>query len=70
MIYIEKVHVVWIEAGTVANPDNRVYGGLVVHYSNGDMEGHVRLDYPENVAMNMTLNDIRQNVVLKLREIQ
>ena len=67
MIYIEKVHVVWIEAGNAANPDDRVYGGLVVHYSNGDAEGHVRLDYPENVAMNLTLSDIRKNVVLKLR---
>jgi len=25
MIYIEKVEVVWIEAGNVENPDNRVY---------------------------------------------
>jgi len=70
VIYIEKVHVVWIGAGTVANPDNRVYGGLVVHYFNGDVEGHVRLDFPENVAMNLTLSDIRKNVVLKLREVQ
>ena len=70
MICIEKVHVVWIEAGNVANPDDRVYGGLVVHYSNGDVEGHVKLDYPENVAMNLTLSDIRKNVVLKLREVQ
>jgi len=70
VIYIEKVRVVRINAGTVANPDALVYGGLVVHYSNGDVEGHVKLDYPENVAMNMTLNDIRKNVVLKLREVQ
>ena len=70
MIYIENVQVVWIEAGTVANPDDRVYGGLVVHYSNGDVEGHVRLDYPENEALNLTLNDIRERVVLKLREVQ
>ena len=70
MIYIEKVHVVWIEAGNVANPDNHVYGGLIVDYRQNDMEGHVRLDIPENVAMNLTLNDIRKNVVLKLREVQ
>ena len=70
MIYIEKVQVVWIKAGTVANPDDRVYGGLVVHYFNGDVEGHVKLDYPENIAMNLTLSDIRKNVVLKLREVQ
>ena len=48
----------------------KVYGGLVVHYSNGDVEGLVRLDYPENVAMNLTLNDIRERVVLKLRDVQ
>ncbi len=61
MIYIEKVQVVWIEAGSVGNPDNRVYGGLVVHYFNGDVEGQVRLDHPENVAMNLTLSDIRKS---------
>lgn len=70
MIYIEKVHVVWIEAGTVANPNDRVYSGLIVDYRQNDMEGRVKLDYPENVAMNLTLNDIRKNVVLKLREVQ
>ena len=70
MIYIEKVQVVWIKAGSVANPDDRVYGGLIVDYRQNDMEGRVKLDYPENVAMNMTLNDIRKNVVLKLREVQ
>ena len=70
MIYIEKVHVVWIDVGTVANPDDRVYGGLIVDYRQNDMEGHVRLDIPENVAMNLTLNDIRERVVLKLRGVK
>ena len=70
MIYIENVQVVWIEAGNVENPDNRVYFGLIVDYRQNDMEGRVKLDYPENVAMNLTLNDIRKNVVLKLREVQ
>ena len=70
MIYIEKVQVVWIKAGSVAYPDDRVYGGLIVDYRQNDMEGHVRLDIPENVAMNLTLNDIRERVVLKLRGVQ
>ena len=70
MIYIEKVHVVWIDTGTVANPNDRVYGGLVVDYWQNDMGGQVRLDIPENVAMNLTLNDIRERVVLKLRGVQ
>jgi hypothetical protein len=70
MIYIEKVRVILIEAGTVANPDALVYGGLIVDYRQNDMEGQVRLDIPENVAMNLTLNDIRERVVLKLREVQ
>ena len=66
MINIEKVHVVWIEAGNVANPDDRVYGGLIVDYWQNDMEGRVRLDIPKNVAMNLTLNDIRKKVILKV----
>ena len=70
MIYIEKVQVVWIEAGNVANPDDRVYGGLIVDYRQNGMWGRVSLDIPENIAMNLTLNDIRKNVVLKLREVQ
>jgi hypothetical protein len=70
MIYIEKVQVVWIEAGNFANPNDRVYSGLIVDYRQNDMEGRVKLDYPENVAMNLTLNDIRNNVVLKLRGVQ
>ena len=54
MICIEKVHV--------------VYGGLIVDYWQNDMRGQVKLDIPENVAMDLTLNDIREHVVLKLRE--
>jgi len=42
---LEKVHVVWIDTGTVANPDDRVYGGLIVDYRQNDMEGHVRLGH-------------------------
>jgi len=45
-------------------------GGIIVNYSNGEVEGHVNLDLPENEAMNLTLNDIRERVVLKLREVQ
>ena len=70
MIYIEKVHVVWIEAGNVVNSNNHVYGGLIVDYWQNDMRGQVRLDIPENVVMDLTLNDIREHVVLKLREVQ
>ncbi len=70
MIYIEKVQVVWINAGSVAYPDDHVYGGLIVHYFNGGVEGQVTLDVPESVAMNLTLNDIRERVVLKLRGVQ
>ena len=70
MIYIEKVQVVWIKAGSVANPDDHVYGGLIVDYWQNGMGGQVRLDIPENVAMNLTLNDIRERVVLKLRGAQ
>jgi hypothetical protein len=70
VIHIEKVHIVWVDVGTFENPDERVYGGLIVDYRQNDMEGHVKLDYPENVAMNLTLRDIRQNVVLTLREAQ
>ena len=70
MIYIEKVHVVRINAGNVANPNDHIYGGLMVDYQRDGIEDHVRLDIPENVAMNLTLNDIRERVVLKLREVQ
>jgi len=65
MICIEKVHVVWTEAGNVANPNNHVYGGLIVNYWQNDMGGQVKLDIPENVVMDLTLNDIRERVVLK-----
>ena len=70
MICIEKVHVVWIEAGNVTNPNNHIYDGLIVDYWQNDMRGQVKLDIPENVAMDLTLNDIREHVVLKLREVQ
>ena len=70
MIRVSRVDVNWLEAGTFENPTEVTYGGLVVHYFNGDVEGHVKLDYPENVAMNLTLSDITKNVVLKLRGVQ
>ena len=68
MICIEKVHVIWIEVENAANPNNHIYGGLIVDYWQNDMRGQVKLDIPENVAMDLTLNDIRERVVLKLRE--
>ena len=70
MIRVSRVDVNWLEAGTFENPMGAIYDGLVVHYFNGDAEGHVKLDYPENEALNLTLRDIRQNVVLKLRGVQ
>ena len=70
MIRVSRVDVNWLEAETFENPMAVIYGGLVVHYFNGGVEGRVTLDVPENVAMNLTLNDIRKNVVLKLREVQ
>ena len=73
MICIEKVHVVRIEAGNAANPNSHVYGGLIVDYWQNGMRGQrgqVKLDIPENVAMDLTLNDIRERVVLKLRGVQ
>ena len=70
MIRVSRVDVNWLEAGSLENPMGAIYDGLVVHYFNRDVEGHVKLDYPENVAMNLTLSDIRKNVVLKLREVQ
>ena len=70
MIRVLRIDVIWLEAGTFENPMAVIYGELVVHYFNGDAKGHVKLDYPENVAMNLTLSDIRKNVVLKLREVQ
>ena len=70
MIRVSKVDVNWLEAGTFENPTAVIHRGLVVHYFNGVVEGEVTLDVPENVAMNLTLNDIRERVVLKLREVQ
>ena len=70
MIRVSRVDVNWLEVGTVENPMAVIYGGLIVHYFNGGVEGLVTLDIPENVAMNLTLNDIRERVVLKLREVQ
>ncbi len=70
MIRVSRVDVNWSEAGTFENPIAIIYGGLVVHYFNGGVEGQVKLDIPENVAMDLTLNDIRERVVLKLRGVQ
>ena len=70
MIRVSKVDVNWLETGTFGNPMAVIYDGLVVHYFNGDVEGQVTLDMPENVAMNLTLNDIRERVVLKLRGVR
>jgi len=70
MIRVEKVRVIWIEAGNAANPNGHVYGGLTVDYWQNDMRGQVKLDIPENVAMDLTLNDIRERVVLTLRGVQ
>jgi hypothetical protein len=33
------------------------------------VEGEMTLDVPEDVAMNLTLDDIRERVVLKLRGV-
>ncbi len=70
MIRVSRVDVNWLEAGTFENPIEVTYGGLVVHYFNEGVEGQVTLDIPENVAMNLTLNDIKEHVVLKLRGVQ
>jgi len=70
MIRVSRVDVNWLEAGTFENPMAVIYGELVVYYFNGGMEGQVTLDMPENAAMNLTLNDIRERVVLKLRGVQ
>ena len=67
MIRVSRVDVNWLEAGTFENPMEVTYGGLVVHYFNGGVEGRVTLDVPENVAMNLTLNDIRERVALELK---
>lgn len=70
MIRVSKIDVNWLEAGTFENPLAVIFGGLVVHYFAGGVEGEVTLDIPESVAMNLTLNDIRERVVLKLRGVQ
>ena len=70
MICIEKVHVIRIEAGNAANPNSHVYGGLIVDYWQNGMRGQVKLDIPENVVMDLTLNGIRERVVLTLRGVQ
>ena len=67
MIKILNVEVNWISA-TQCGKCEVVYGGILVNYFNGEVRGHVRLDIPENVAMNSTLNDMRERVVLKLRD--
>ena len=48
----------------------RLWCEMLVNYSNGEAKGHVNLDLPESVAMNLTLNEIRERVVLKLRGVQ
>ena len=70
MIRVSKIDVNWLETETFENPMAVIYGGLIVRYFNGGVEGQVMLDIPENVAMNLTLNDIRERVVLKLRGVQ
>ena len=70
MIRVSRVDVNWLEAGTFENPMAVIYGGLTVHYFNGGVEGPVTLNMSENVAMHLTLNDIRERVVLKLRGVQ
>lgn len=70
MIRVSKIDVNWLETETFENPMAVIYGGLIAHYFNGGVEGQVTLDIPENVAMNLTLNDIRERVVLKLRGVQ
>ena len=70
MIRILNVEVKWIDA-TIGDKRKMIYdGGIIVNYSNGEVKGHVNLDLPESEAMNLTLNDIRERVVLKLREVQ
>ena len=70
MIRVSRVDVNWLEARSLENPKAVIFGELVVHYFNEGVEGEVTLDVPENVAMNLTLNDIREHVVLKLREVR
>lgn len=69
MIQILNVEVNWISA-TQCGKCEMVYGGMLVNYFDGEVRDYVRLDIPESVAMNLTLNDIRERVVLKLRGVQ
>ena len=69
MIRILNVEVNWIDA-TTWDKREMIYGGILVNYSNGEVKGHVNLDLPESVAMNLTLNEIRERVVLKLRGVK
>ena len=70
MIRVSRVELNWLEVGTFESPKGVIYDGLTVHYFAGGVEGEVTLDIPESVAMNLTLNDIRERVVLKLKEVQ
>ena len=69
MIRVTRVDVKWLEVGTSENMAV-IYDGLVVRYFNGGVEGQVTLDIPESVAMNLTLNDIRERIALELRGVQ
>jgi hypothetical protein len=69
MIQILNVEVNWISA-TQCGKCEMVYGGILVNYFDGEVRSHVRLDIPENVAMNLTLNDIKEHIAPKLREVQ
>jgi len=69
MIRILNVEVNWTSA-TPCNKCEMVYGGMLVNYFDGEARSHVKLDIPENVAMNLTLNDIRERVALELRGVQ
>ncbi len=70
MIRILNVEIKWIDATTWGKRGMIYDGGIIVNYSNGEVKGHVNLDLPESEAMNLTLNEIRERVVLKLREVQ
>ena len=70
MIQILNVEVNWISATQCGKCETVYYGGLIVDYWQNGMGDQVRLDIPENVAMNLTLNDIKEHVVLKLRGVQ
>ena len=69
MIQILNVEV-WKSATQCGKRETVYYGGLIVYYWQNGMGDQVRLDIPENVAMNLTLNDIKEHVVLKLRGVQ